>query len=372
MKKIAALNFINHFFRVGLALAIPLYLIEKEMSVESIGFILSATPFFMLILRSGTAVISESVGGKIFFALQGVAQAISSLIYWVANTPLMFGVGKMAEGASQSFFWAVDRTAIFEDAQLHHKSRAIESAKMVMVRLAGGVFGIFVAALIITNLTFGYFFLLLFVLGIVTFIVSIQLRDTTRHKITVAKVVKLLKKNKFWKAGIALGLNTASGSALFFFLIPIFGDLVMKLDYMSIGGLMALFYGTIAAGDLLAEKMKFKQERLMWIQIMGIMFLALIPFYSNNIVIMLLIALAGISVGVSAAMFERVISKTVGTSKYVSTDMAILHIPVRFIEFMILFSAGIIYHGLGAHSLFFLVAAMFGISVIMFRSYLKN
>jgi len=372
MRKIAAINFINYFFRIGLALVLPLYMIEKSISLESIGFILSVTPFFMLVVRGVSAVLSEAVGTRIFFILQGISQTIASFIYSISTTPFLFALGKMFEGTTQSFFWAVDRTAIFEDAKINNTSRAAASVRMLIMRLFGGVFGIISAAAIITSFSFDYFFLILIALGILTFFLSLLLRDTQRHKITIAKVKKLASTNKFWKAGIGLGLNVAAGSALFFFLIPIFGELVMKLDYMMIGGLMALFYAAIAFGDIFAEKMNFKENKLMWIQILGILFVAMIPFYTDNLVILVLLLLSGISFGVSSAMFERVVSKTVGTSPYISTNIAILHIPVRFIEFLTLFSAGIIYHGLGAHSLFFLVAAMFGISVIMFKFYLKN
>jgi len=372
MKKIAAINFINHFFRVGLALALPLYMIEKSISLESIGFILSVTPFFMLLIRLVSAVVSETMGARIFFILQGISQSIAAFIYSVSTTPLLFGAGKIFEGVNQSFFWAVDRTAIFEDAKYDKKSRATQSAKMVVVRVIGGIFGILTAGIIITNFSFHYLFFLLIALGIITMLLSTMLRDTKHRKITVAKVIKLAKRNKFWKAGIGLGLNIAAGSVLFFFLIPVFGDLVMKLDYMMIGIIMAIFYVALVLGDVIAEKMKFREEKLMWIQIMGILFIAIIPFYTDNLVILLLLILSGISFGVAAAMFERVVSKIVGASPYISTDIAILHMPVRFIEFLALFSAGIIYHGLGAHSLFFLTAAMFGISAIMFKFYLKN
>jgi len=372
MRKIASINFINYFFRIGIALVLPLYMIEKGVSLESIGFILSVTPFFMLTIRGVAAIASEAMGARIFFILQGISQVVASFIYSISNTPFLFGIGKMFEGTTQSFFWAVDRTAIFEDARINHKNRSAASVRMLIMRLFGGIIGIFTAAVIITSFSFDYFFFILMALGVATLVLSFMLRDTTHHKITIAKVKKLAATNKFWKAGIGLGLNVAAGSVLFFFLIPIFGNLVMKLDYMMIGGIMALFYAAIALGDVLAEKMKFKQEKLMWIQILGILFVALVPFYTDNEIILLLLLLSGISFGVSAAMFERVVSKTVGTSQYISTNIAILHIPVRFIEFLALFSAGIIYHGLGAHSLFFIVAAMFGISVIMFKFYLKN
>ena len=372
MRKIAAINFINYFFRIGIALVLPLYMIEKGVSLESIGFILSVTPFFMLVIRGAAAILSEAAGARIFFVLQGISQFVASFIYSIANSSFLFGIGKMFEGTTQSFFWAVDRTAIFEDARINHKNRSAASVRMLIMRLLGGIIGILAAAMIITSLSFDYFFSMLMILGVATLVLSFMLRDTKHHKITIAKVRKLASTDKFWKAGMGLGLNVAAGSVLFFFLIPIFGDLVMGLDYIMIGGLMALFYAAIALGDVFAEKMRFKQEKLMWIQILGILFIAMIPFYTDNQVILLLLILSGISFGVSSAMFERVVSKTVGTSKYISTDIAVLHLPVRFIEFLALFSAGVIYHGLGAHSLFFLVAAMFGVSVIMFKFYLKN
>ncbi len=370
MRKIGTINFINTFFYAGLALAIPLYLIKKGINVEEIGFILSVIPFFMLILRTVAAIFSETFGSKIFFSLQGIAEIIASLIYMVASSPLMFAFAKAFEGVSYSFFWAVDRTAIFEDAMYNKKDKGIEAATMVAVRMIGGMIGIIIAAFVIMNFSFEYFFLLLCLLGLVTLLSSMALRDTSKRSVDVSKIFDIIKMPKFFRIGLALGLNFPAASLMLFFAIPVFAKLNLSADYITIGIVMALFYGSIGIGSFIGSKMRLDERKLLFPELLGVPMFFLLPFFKEYFIPMLVFA--GISYGISASIFEELLSKTVDKTKYVSSAVALLHVPGRVIEFFVLFSAGIIYTVIGSWAPFVLAGLMFGISAIMFDRYLNG
>lgn len=370
MRKIGTINFINTFFYAGLALAIPLYLIKKGINVEEIGFILSVIPFFMLIIRTVAAIFSETFGCKIFFSLQGITEVLASLVYMVASSPFMFAFAKMFEGTSYSFFWAVDRTAIFEDAMYNKKDKAIESATMVAVRMIGGMVGIIIAAFVIMNFSFEHFFLLLCILGLLTILSSIALRDTSKRSVDISEIFDIIKMPKFFRIGLALGLNFPASSLMLFFAIPVFAKLNLGADDIAIGIMMALFYGSVGIGSFIGSKMRLDERKLFWPEMLGVPVFFLLPFSKEYFMPMLV--LAGISYGISAAIFEELLSKTVEKTKYVSSGVALLHVPGRAIEFIVLFSAGIVYTVIGSWAPFVLAGLMFGISAIMFDRYLNN
>jgi len=370
MKKIGTINFINTFFYTGLGLAIPLYLIKMNADVEEVGFILSVIPLFMLIVRTVVAVLSETYGNRMFFSLQGLSEAVAAAIYFVASTPLIFVFAKIFEGASYSFFWAVNRTAIFEDAKYNKKDRAIESAIMVAIRMVGGVVGIIAAAFIITNYSFEYFFLLLCALGLVTFFASTIMRDNGKRQVDITKVFDIVGAPDFWKTALALGLNFPASTLLLFFAIPVFAKLNLGADYITIGAIMAIFYGFVGVGDFLGAKMRLDERRLFWPELLGAPLMILLPFSGQYFTLVL--ALAGISYGLSASIFEDIVSKAVEKTKYVSSAIALLHVPGRAIEFLVLFLAGVVYVVFGAWAPFALAGVMFCISVIMFDRYLNG
>jgi len=69
MKRIAAITFLNYFVTGGLALIIPLLLLERNVNLAEIGFVLSILPLVFLFVRLLFAALADQVGWAPFFVL---------------------------------------------------------------------------------------------------------------------------------------------------------------------------------------------------------------------------------------------------------------------------------------------------------------
>ena len=149
LRRIGALNFIEQFKYGALTLALPLYLMSRGVEVRDVGLVLSLLPLAFVLIRLVASVFADVMGVKIFFIFSMALQALTSLIYSYAVLPIHFAIGKLAEGADEACFWAVDRTAII--ARSHEKKSL---AFMGTVREFGGAIGILGAGLMITYFSF--------------------------------------------------------------------------------------------------------------------------------------------------------------------------------------------------------------------------
>ena len=355
MRKLTAINFINHFFWAAIVITLPLYLIEKDINVEEIGLILAVIPLVMMGLRTFLAMLSDTVGLKIFFVWQGICQAAAAGAYLVATVPLQFAAGKFFEGSAYSLFWAVDRTAIYETA----KKRDLAAAQMSYVRMIAAALGLGLAGFAASAISFDAVYLGLAVLGMATVVLGFARHESKikRERKPLAKTLHLRAKRKeFWEASLAMGLNVVYFSVLFVFLLPIFMDLVMVYSYATIGFLLMLFYACMGAGAYVATKLELSEARTYFFQLVALPCIVFMPYSPQFFAPLLLIA--GFGIGVSGAMFEELIARITEKEKDISTSIAILHIPGRVFEFVGLAVAGYVYTIMGNESVFALCAIL--------------
>jgi len=363
MRRLTAINFINHFFWAAIVITLPLYLIEKDIDVEEIGLILAVIPLMMVGLRTFMAMLSDTVGLRIFFVWQGICQAAAAACYVIAKTPLQFAAGKAFEGGSYSLFWAVDRTAIYENA----RRKDIAAAQMSYVRMIAAALGLGLAGFAASIVPFDSIYVGLAMLGLVTVVLGFARHESglKREKKPLLRTLHLEeKKAEFWEASIALGLNIVYFSMLFVFLLPVFMDLVMAYDYAEIGFLLMLFYACMGAGAYVATKMDLSEARSYSFQLIALPCMVFMPYSPQFFAPLLLIAAFGI--GVSGAMFEELVARVTDREKDLSTSIAILHVPGRVFEFVGLALAGFIYAMMGSEAVFALCAIlMLGFVVLM-------
>jgi len=128
MKRIIAITFLNYFGSGGLTLIIPLLLLYRNVSLAEIGIVLSILPLVFLSARMLFAALADQVGwAPIFILLNWPATLISTAIYFFANSVPAFFLGKTVEGAKESSYWAVDRTAIFSLSTKKKREKPQES-----------------------------------------------------------------------------------------------------------------------------------------------------------------------------------------------------------------------------------------------------
>ena len=369
MRKLTAINFLNHFFWAAIVITLPLYLIEEGINVEEIGLILSVIPLVMVGMRTFLAMLSDVIGVRAFFMWQGVCQAAAAGVYLFATVPAYFAAGKFFEGVSYSLFWAVDRTAIFERAE----KKGIAAAQMGSVRMVAAALGLGIGGMFVSIFSFELLYASLVVVGLVTLVLGFARHESgvKREKKPLLKTLELEKKGReFWEAATAMGLQIVYFSVFFSFLLPVFMDLVVMYDYAAIGILLMLFYVAMGIGAYVATKLDLRERRTYFFQIIALPCIVFMPYSPQFFAPLLLIA--GFSTGVAGAMFEELIAKVTENEKNVSTAIALLHIPGRVFEFAGLAVAGFIYTFVGNETLFALCAILLLGFIVLTRDVLRK
>jgi len=62
MKRILAVTFLNYFVSGGLALLIPLLLMERDVNLAEIGVVISVLPLVFLVRRLLFAALADHIG----------------------------------------------------------------------------------------------------------------------------------------------------------------------------------------------------------------------------------------------------------------------------------------------------------------------
>ena len=98
----------------GLALTIPLLLLERSVNLAEIGIILSILPLIFLATRLFLAALADQLGwAQFYLLLNWPGTFLSTLIYLLANSTPAFLLGRIVEAVKVSSYWPVGRTAIF-------------------------------------------------------------------------------------------------------------------------------------------------------------------------------------------------------------------------------------------------------------------
>jgi len=368
MRRLTAINFLNQFFWAVIAITLPLYLIEKGINVEEIGLVLSLIPFTMVVFRTFLAMVSDVLGTRVFFMLQGVSQALGAAVYAVASLPIHFGIGKIFEGTSYSLFWAVDRTAIFRTAQ----KRGVEAAKMTSVRMVAGTLGLLLGGYVAYVFSFEVIYVSLVAVGLLTFLLASKRHDTeANHDGKLVQTLDLDKKHLlFWEAALVLGFAITADSLFLTFLLPVFMDVSLGFDYAVIGFAMAVYLAGLGIGSYLAAREELDERKLFPLQLLAVPLLALLP-YSGQYFIPV-IFLVGIGSGIAFGIYEDVIAKMTRKDRNLSTSIALLHLPGKILEFAMLALSGFIFVFLGGPALFVVCAFLLLLYVISANSVLKK
>ncbi len=368
MRKLALVNFIQSFFASALAVALPLYLMNRGISLEEIGIILSLSPLVFLLVRTLSAMVAEVVGTRLFFLATSASEIAASLTYMLASTPAMFGLGKFFEGSAYSFFWSVNRTKVIQKEE----SKDASLAKLLTVRMVAATAGIGAAGFLM-SMSFALLFQVLAAAGMISLATSYFFWKGRGSEKTIepARMLDPRQRGRAFQDACTSIFFLLSMVAVFFsFLLPIYMHNELMLPYEAIGGMLMMFYLAVALGSHTALEFGLGGNRLLFFQDISVPLIFLIPFASAYIFPLLL--LIGFGLGVSYAVQEKMIVKAVGAGKYVSVDVALLHAPGRVGEFAAFALCGFAIVLLGSTFLFAASALLFALFVHFSRKALSG
>ncbi|MEM2108561.1 MAG: MFS transporter [Candidatus Bathyarchaeia archaeon] len=373
MKRILTITFLNFFISGGLTLTIPLLLLERNVNIVEIGLIIAILPIVFLIARLFMAAIADLKGWSRFYLLLNWPYSLlATLLYFIANSTPIFLLGKIAEACKESAYWAVNRTAIFSLAPNREEKEATRNTAIIFLATA---IGSATAGLGIS--TVGFSFTLGIFVATATAIgapATALWKTGQNFKPKNAQTRKLFElKNygrKFWLVSIALLFFSLAYYPLLNLLLPVFMAQQLGYNYLTIGVSYMLF--NMIAGISIFGTLKFHLgTKRAILQSSIALFASAFLAYSNLYFPALFLALAAAE-GLGMGFFEAIIAKATKNRPSVSVDIALLHVPMRFAEFISLLYAGIAVEALGYASMFILSGIFFTVFSAFAVSLFKN
>jgi predicted MFS family arabinose efflux permease len=343
MKRILAITFINHFISGGLALIIPLLLLERNVNLAEIGIIISILPLIFLIVRLLFAALADQIGwSRFYLLLNWPGTLLSTLVYFVASSTPAFLFGKIVEAVKASSYWAVNRTAIFSLSPRQKATGATRNAAVLSLSTAIGsaVSGISLA-FIGFALTFG---MLIFASAILVIPAALLWRtQRNKSKTETRQAIALLsprgKGRTFWLVSFVMLCYSLAFYPLFALLFPVFMAQHLRYDYITIG-IAFMFYGLLTASVTFSTLKVSLDIRRVVVQ-SAIALSAMFLLANSGKYFLILFLTLALADGLGIGFFESIIAKATKNELTVSVDIGLLHIPMRFAEFISVLLGGI-------------------------------
>ena len=317
------IQFLNSFISGVLIIALPLMMKDRNIDIVTIGLIFSCLPIIFQLTRMLFAVVSDFLGRKLFFVLNGFLNVLSSSVYYLAYTPLQFLLGKVTEGTKSASLWAVNRAFLLEESGRKTKTlvhlRTSAYVSMAVGSLLAGVF--------IVWLSYANTLLVCVLVGAAVVPMSLLLTERKKRigfsKKGALYYLDLRKKEKmftmflilFFVMGLSFGFR-GGGYVFTLFLEE------NKFDAEAIG----VFIGveTLLAGlSLYLFTKKIKLEKLILLSgFLYSLFLLLLGF-SSRLLAAFLVIVFGLADGLVGGGSEGILVKITGEESY-GTDIGLL------------------------------------------------
>ena len=361
MKRILTITFLNFFISGGLALTIPLLLLERSVDLTEIGIILSVFPLVFMVVRLLLAALADLVGwARFYLILYFPGSLISTIIYFMATSTPVFLLGKIVEGVKESSFWALNRTAIFS---LSPKQKEKESTKNIAVLWLSIAIGSAVSGIGITYLGFSFTLSVFIFASVIIGIPAAMLWQTERQR-SRPKVPRTLslfdprgRGKKFWFVSFTLAFFRFAQYPLVVLLLPVF--MVQQLGYNYIlTGIVSMLYYVLASFVTFATLNKTLGVRRVVVQSLIALFVGFLLTNSGIYFLPLILALA-VAHGLGIGFYESLVAKTAKNRLTVSFDIGLLIIPQRLAEFTSVLFAGFAAQYLGYMPIFVLSGIFF-------------
>lgn len=331
---------------------------ERKVDVVVIGLVFAAMPILMQFGRMLFATLSDFWGRKLFFFANGLFGTISSLIYYVARTPLDFLFGKAAEGTKEGAIWAVNRPFLLEKNE--GSWRALVHLRTIVY--LGFALGNLVAGFLIVWLLFEGTMILCAFFGVIVVMLSLLLTGERKEHFNLSKAVGFLdfrRKTRIFKLFIFLFFVTGlSYGFVGGYVIPLF----LKncgFDTTTIGliiGIQILVAGIFSY--IFSKTSKMRQLIL----ISGLLFSCTFILLSlaNPLTAVFLVIFFGFVQGANAIGQEGMLSKVSNKESY-GTDIGLLMIGLHIGETISSALAGLLIANWGFAAPFLIAALTYTI-----------
>ena len=377
MKRVVAITFLNYFVTGGLALTIPLLLLERKVNLAEIGFVISILPLVFLFVRLLVAALADQLGWAPFFVLLNwPGTFFSTTIYFLANSTFVFFLGKIVEAVKESSYWAVNRTAIFS---LSPKQKGKAATRISAVISLSFAVGSAVSGLGITYMGFSFTLGILIIASSIMGIPAALLWRTDKRdsKPKISSAIALLdprgRSKTFWLVSFAMLFYSLALYPLGALLLPIFMAQQLGYGYISIGMAFMLYNVISFLVAIFSLKIPLEVGRV-FVQSLSALF-ATFLLANSGVYFPALFLILAVANGLGLGFFESIIARATENRATVSVDIGLLHIPVRLAEFSSVLGAGFVAQSLGympvfvASGIFFAAFSVLSLYILKTRAF---
>ncbi|GEM_PF-2465995 len=372
LKKLFLIDMLYAFIASSLAVMVPLYLIDIELDVVSIGLLLSIVPLSFMFLRLLFASVADTVGTKTVEVLESIATIAAIMIYVFSSSARGFAVAQFGEAVRDAGFWATARTDIVRANGKKHLDRAF--AYLIGIRQLADGFGRIAIGFLILYFSFQVSFYIMFVLSLLMLVLILTINKNPFCGFPIAKILvkKIFHKRSktFWVDSFGIAMQQLVPAVLMAFLLPLYVYSVLDFGYSGTAAVLAVFSIVTAAANLLAVKYNFSKYTLLFSVLMIVPALILIPYLGELIIIPVLVI--GIGTGCGNILTERLVSKDVSRSKNISTEVGAIYFPYMVLASLFIGFGGLAIENWGYLSMFYLCAFIMLYYVIYVRTLLKR
>lgn len=361
-KNAFAIQSVNAFIIGTIFLLLPLFMLERGISIESMGLVFAALPLISQTARLLFGCVSDYIGRKKFYWANGLLNVAFLGSYYFATTPLGFLFGKAAEGVRDASLWSVNR-AYFMDHIDHDHEKEKMLIKVRGVNSTFEAFGTILAGFLITILFYENTLLLLIGLSILIFPNVKMLKDKRvriNQKLDTAAILKSLdirhKSRKFKNFVAIFFLLGLSWGFISGYILPLFLN-TMGFSVENIGLLLGV---RVLINGLFVYVFHSIWSGRRKVLIGGLVFSSLIAVlaFSNYATLPFIIVLMGIFTGIADAGFETIFV-TATDHNYLGRDIGILMLGVHFGMSVTQAISGFVITSYGFPVLFFASAMIF-------------
>jgi hypothetical protein len=153
------------------------------------------------------------------------------------------------------------------------------------------------------------------------------------------------KSRAFWWASIALMFNSIATYPLVTLLLPIFMQVQLGYDYITIGILFMLYNVTASVTTFLTLRVGLSAKRAVAQSIIALA--ASITLANSGLLFPAVLLILGFARGFAVSYFEHLVHKVARNSKNVCVDIGWLHVPMRLAEFATIISFGFLAQTVG-------------------------
>ncbi len=299
----------------ALSTILPILMREEGLSVEQIGIVYSVQPLLFQLIRLFLGALSDFVGRKPFYFLNGAGSTLTLVVYYIAKTPIGFAAGRLLGAVQSACIWAVNRAYLLEQKG----GSAKPLFNMRAVTSVFGAIGSVLAGFIVARVSYRPSLLVLLPLSVSIMLLSLTLPETVERRSTKLKeiisTIDLRGKSPTFLAFIALLCIPGFSSGIIrSYVVPLFLK-SMELPIERIGALLCL--QSLASGITLYF-LSLRVDHKNFLLLSGLhSFIGVLAFsFAKESNVVPLILVLGSATGAIIAVYETVTARMAGERSY--------------------------------------------------------